>query len=135
MITYEDKSFNSWQDVVKDYPAMWVVFDKAELTHGQIQSGSIMAILPDEEIINFRNTHLGEVKLSLRTTETVRMNIDLSALLASRGINEVGDGGDVGNGVGSVAGVGTLAGAGADSGAGVAVGSVGGYIHGELIDA
>lgn len=124
MITYEDKSFNSWQDVVKDYPAMWVVFDEAELKHGQIQSGNIMAILPDEEIIAFRNTHLGEVKLSLRTTETVRMNIDLSALLAARGINET---------VGS--GVGTVAGAGADAGSGVVVGSVGGYIHGELIDA
>ena len=115
MITYEDKSFNSWQDVVKDYPAMWVVFDKAELKHGQIQSGNIMAILPDEKIIAFRNAHLGEVKLSLRTTETVRMNIDLSALLAARG----------GDGTGSGVGV----------GAGVAVGSVGGYIHGELIDA
>ena len=120
MITYEDKSFNSWQDVVKDYPAMWIVFDKVELTHGQIQSGNIMAILPDDDIITFRNAHLGEVKLSLRTTETVKMNIDLNALLAARGSDRT-----VGSGAGTSVG--------AD--AGVAVGSVGGYIHGELIDA
>ena len=51
MITYKDKSFDSWQDVVINYPAMWVVFDKAELKHRQIQSGNVMAILPDEETI------------------------------------------------------------------------------------
>lgn len=31
MITYEDKKFDTWDDVVRQYPAMWVVFDKANL--------------------------------------------------------------------------------------------------------
>ena len=128
MITYKDKFFESWQDIVNKYPAMWAVFDEAELKHGQIQSGNIMAILSDEEIIAFRNAHLGEVKLSLRTTETVRTNIDLSALFAARGVESGAI--EAGHNV-ETGGIGT----GTANGAGVAVGSVGGYIHGELIDA
>ena len=99
MITYEDKSFDTWEDVVKQYPAMWVVFDKAELKHGKVVTGNIMAILPDEEIIDYRNKHFGEVKLSLRTTETIRFTDSY--------VNVVGYG----------------------------TGGMGGYIHGELIDA
>ena len=87
MITYEDKSFNSWQDVVKDYPAMWVVFDKVDFRKGRVQSGNIWVILPDDKIVDFKNTHFEDIALSLRTTETVGL------------------------------------------------GSIGGYIHGELIDA
>ena len=87
MITYEDKSFNSWQDVVRDYPAMWVVFDKVDFRKGRVQSGNIWVILPDDKIVDFKNTHFGDIALSLRTTETVEL------------------------------------------------GSMGGYIHGELIDA
>ena len=99
MITYEDKSFNTWEDVVKQYPAMWVVFDKAELKHGKVAEGNIMAILPDEEVINFRHIHHGEIRLALRTNESVRFT-------------------DVN---GNVIGYGSS--------------SMGGYIHGELIDA
>ncbi|MBR1627937.1 MAG: hypothetical protein IJ679_01555 [Lachnospiraceae bacterium] len=88
MITYEDKAFNSWQDVVKDYPAMWVVFDKVDFRKGRVQSGNIWVILPDQDIIKFENEHSGHYALSLRTTETVGVD-----------------------------------------------GNMGGYIHGELIDA
>ena len=87
MITYKDKNFNSWKDVVKQYPAMWVVFDKVDFRKGCIQSGNIWVILPDDKIVDFKNAHFGDIKLSLRTTETVEL------------------------------------------------GSIGGYIHGELIDA
>ena len=31
MITYKDKKFNSWKDVVEQYPAMWVVFDNLKV--------------------------------------------------------------------------------------------------------
>ena len=99
MITYEDKSFDTWEDVVKLYPAMWVVFDKAELKHGKVVEGNIMAILPDEEVISFRHIHHNEIKLALRTTESVRFTDDN----------------------GYVIGYGTV--------------GMGGYIHGELIDA
>ena len=73
MITYEDKKFDTWDDVVKQYPAMWVVFDKADFDGREVKTGHIMIILPDEEIIAFENEHFNEVKMSLRTTETVRI--------------------------------------------------------------
>lgn len=99
MITYGDKAFDSWEDVVKQYPAMWVVFTKAELKHGEVERGTIMAILPDEDVISYRHKHHNEIKLALRTTETIKITDD--------------DGKLVGYG---------------SSG-------MGGYIHGELINA
>ena len=71
MITYEDKIFDSWQDVVEQYPAMWVVFDKVDFDGAKVHSGHICGILPDEKIIEFRHKHFGEIELSLRTTETM----------------------------------------------------------------
>lgn len=70
MITYDDKSFRSWQDVIDQYPAMWVVFDNVDLEKGRVQSGNISAILPDDKIIDFENDNFGRYALSLRTTET-----------------------------------------------------------------
>ena len=99
MITYEDKTFEKWEDVVKQYPAMWVVFDKAELKCGKVVVGNIMAIIPDEEVISFRHIHHNEIQLALRTTESVRFTDEN----------------------GNVIGYGT--------------GGMGGYIHGELINA
>ena len=71
MITYKDKNFNSWKDVVKQYPAMWVVFDKVDFRKGSVQSGSIWVILPDKDIIDFEDKNSGNYALSLRTTETM----------------------------------------------------------------
>ena len=71
MITYKDKNFNSWKDVVKQYPAMWVVFDKVDFRKGRVQSGNIWVILPDEDIIDFEDKNIGNYALSLRTTETM----------------------------------------------------------------
>ena len=71
MITYKDKNFSSWTDVVKQYPAMWVVFDKADFDGTRVKAGNIWVILPDEEIIAFENKKLGKYVLSLRTTDTV----------------------------------------------------------------
>ena len=98
MITYEDKVFDSWEDVKNQYPMMWVVFDEVIMNHGQIVKGHVMAILPDEEIIAYRNSHFGQVKLSLRTSESVRITDENG--------NFVGYGSNVG-----------------------------GYIHGELVNA
>ena len=75
MITYnegkEEIVFNSWDDVVKKYPAMWVIFDKVEYEHGRVQSGHIWAILHDEDVIEFRHKNHGKIKMSRRTTETM----------------------------------------------------------------
>lgn len=71
MITYEDKSFDSWDEVVKQYPAMWVVFDKVDFDGSEVHAGHIWVILPDKDIINFENQHTGDYELSLRTTESV----------------------------------------------------------------
>mgnify|MGYP006988892820 FL=1 len=71
MITYEDKKFDTWADVVKQYPAMWVVFDKADFDGSEVLSGHIWVILPDKDIIQFENKHAGNYELSLRTTETM----------------------------------------------------------------
>ncbi len=71
MITYKDKNFNSWKDVVNQYPAMWVVFDKVDFRKGRVQSGNIWVILPDKDIIDFENKNSGNYALSLRTTETM----------------------------------------------------------------
>ncbi|GEM_PF-4968832 len=71
MITYKDKKFNSWKDVVEQYPAMWVVFDKVDFRKGHVQSGNIWVILPDKDIIDFENKNSGNYALSLRTTETM----------------------------------------------------------------
>lgn len=71
MITYKDKKFNSWKDVVEQYPAMWVVFDKVDFRKGRVQSGNILVILPDEDIIDFEDKNIGNYALSLRTTETM----------------------------------------------------------------
>ena len=139
MITYKEKTFDSWKDIVDKYPAMWVVFDKAELKHGKIQSGSIMAILPDEEIIAFRDTHLREVKLSLRTTETVMMNIDLDAMLASRNRGSEGSDDDRDTAATesnrSTDGLNRTVSGSENSTVSVVTGGIGGYIHDELIDA
>ena len=71
MITYQNMIYESWEDVVSQYPAMWVVFDKVDFDGSRVKSGHIWAILPDDEIIAFRNAHFGQIKLSLRTTETM----------------------------------------------------------------
>ena len=76
MITNEDKSFDTWEDVVKQYPAMWVVFDKVDFDGREVKAGHILVILPDEDIIDYENKHFNEVKMSLRTTETVRITDD-----------------------------------------------------------
>ena len=73
MITYEDKVFNTWEEIVALYPMMWVVFDKATVKHGRVVEGHIMAILPDEEVIAYELIHDDEIELSLRTTETIRI--------------------------------------------------------------
>ena len=39
----------------------------------EVHAGHIWVILPDDKIIAFRNAHLGEIKLSLRTTETAEL--------------------------------------------------------------
>ena len=71
MITYEDKKFDSWKDVVKQYPAMWVVFDKVDFDGARVNAGHIWVILPDEQIISFKNKNRKQIALSLRTTETM----------------------------------------------------------------
>ena len=71
MITYKDKKFNSWKDVVEQYPAMWIVFDKVDFRKGRVQSGNIWVILPDKDIIDFEDKNIGNYVLSLRTTETM----------------------------------------------------------------
>ena len=71
MITYKDKIFNNWQEVVNQYPAMWVVFDQVDFDGAKVLSGHICVVLPDEEIIDYRHKHHGEIELSLRTTETI----------------------------------------------------------------
>ena len=55
MISYEDKMHDSWEDVVKQYPAMWVVFDKVDFDGSRVNAGHIWTVLSDEEIIAFRN--------------------------------------------------------------------------------
>lgn len=78
MISFDDgkeqQVFDTWDDVVKKYPSMWVVFKKVELDHGQVRTGVIWSILPDEQVIDFRHRHHGHIPLSLRTTETVGMS-------------------------------------------------------------
>ena len=71
MITYEDKIFDTWKDVVKTFPAMWVVFNKVDFDGAKVKAGNIWVILPDEEIIDFENDHYDDIALSLRTTETM----------------------------------------------------------------
>ena len=73
MITYKNSKFETWQDVVNQYPAKWVVFDNVDFDGARVNAGHIWTILPDEEIISFCNEHFGQVKLSLRTTETTGM--------------------------------------------------------------
>lgn len=77
MITYNENdkeiSFDSWKDVVKRYPAQWVVFDKADFDGARVNAGHIWVILPDEEIIDFKHKNRGKIVLSLRTTETMNM--------------------------------------------------------------
>ena len=92
MITYKDKKFSSWSDVVKQYPAMWVVFANIDLKQGQVKSGTIMAILPDEEVIEFRHKNHGKIKLSLRTTETVRFSDDEGNVVGHGGATSAGGG-------------------------------------------
>ena len=71
MIFYKNNAYNTWSDVVKKYPEMWVVFDKVDVRKGRIQSGNIWTILPDKYIIDFENKNKGKYVLSLRTTETM----------------------------------------------------------------
>ena len=92
MITYKDKNFNSWKDVVKQYPAMWVVFADIDLKHGQVQSGTIMAIIPDDEVIEYRHKNHGKIKLSLRTTETVKITDDNGNIIGYGGATSSGGG-------------------------------------------
>jgi hypothetical protein len=77
MITYNENdkeiSFDSWKDVVKRYPAQWVVFDKVDFDGARVNAGHIWVILPDEEIIDFKHKNRGKIVLSLRTTETMNM--------------------------------------------------------------
>lgn len=98
MITYNDKIFSSWEEIVNQYPIMWVIFDKAKMSRGRVVEGHIMAILPDEEVIEFRNKNFGKVKLALRTSESIRVT-DVDGNIIGYGSN------------------------------------LGGYIHGELINA
>ena len=92
MIQYKDKTFDTWNDVIKKYPAMWVMFANIDLKQGEVKSGVIMAILPDEEVIEYRHKHHGEIKLSLRTTETVRITDDDGDVIGYGGASSAGGG-------------------------------------------
>ena len=65
---------------MKQYPAMWVVFDKVDFRKGCVQSGNIWVILSDKDIIDFEDKNIGNYALSLRTTETME-GISMASLL------------------------------------------------------
>ena len=61
VITYKEKTYDSWKDVVKSFPAMWVVFSRVDFDGTRVKAGNIWAILPDEEIIDFENEINAEI--------------------------------------------------------------------------
>ena len=62
-ITEVNNVFDSWKDVVKRYPAQWVVFDKVDFDGARVNAGHIWVILPDEEIIDFKHKNRGKIVL------------------------------------------------------------------------
>ena len=72
MITYNENdkeiSFDSWKDVVKRYPAQWVVFDKVDFDGARVNAGvaAIVKIylpkpaypIPPQQILYYQLIHL-----------------------------------------------------------------------------
>lgn len=73
MFTYNDGTkeikWNSWNDIVNQYPAMWIIFRKANFDGSDVVSGDIWAILPDDKVQDFWDHNCVEIDASRRTTE------------------------------------------------------------------
>ena len=59
----------SWDDMVKEYPNLWVAVKDAEMDGADIVSGEVVAAQSDEEMREFRIKHRGAGFVFRRTSE------------------------------------------------------------------
>lgn len=59
----------TWEQMVHNFPAMWVVVRNAVMDGPDIVSGIVEDVKPDDEIIDYRSRHLHQGYVFRRTTE------------------------------------------------------------------
>ena len=59
----------SWDEIVSKYPDKWIAFSDADFVKSDIQSGVIYAILDDDNVTDFYESHYDNIVYLTRTTE------------------------------------------------------------------
>ena len=60
----------SWDEMVKQYPNMWVAVKDAEMNGIDVLSGEVVTVQPDDKICKFRMKHRGAGFVFRRTSES-----------------------------------------------------------------
>ncbi len=58
----------TWENIVKKYPCMWVAVKDPQMDGPNIISGIVFAVKTDDEIIDYEDEHVGEGLIYRRTT-------------------------------------------------------------------
>ena len=70
MPTNSDIGVNmQWDEIVSKYPDKWIAFSNATFSRSDIQSGVIYAILDDDDVTDFYDSHFDNIVYLTRTTE------------------------------------------------------------------
>lgn len=58
----------TWENIIKMYPGMWVAIKNPQMDGPNIIAGELFAVKTDDEIIDFEDEHVGEGLIYRRTT-------------------------------------------------------------------
>ena len=60
-----------WSELEQKYPEQWIVFGNAEWDGSDIVSGTVSAILSDDQLQDYLNNHYDEIAYYSRTSENM----------------------------------------------------------------
>jgi len=59
----------SWIAIITQYPDRWIALRNPEMDGPDILSGEVVAVISDDDIIEFEDEHVGEGLIYRRTTD------------------------------------------------------------------
>ncbi len=63
----------SWSELEQKYPAKWIIFKNAEWDGSDVVSGTVSAVLSDNQLQNYMEQHYDEIAYYTRTNEDMSM--------------------------------------------------------------
>ena len=58
-----------WSELEQKYPAKWIIFKNAEWDGSDVVSGTVSAVLSDDQLQDYLEQHYDEIAYYSRTTE------------------------------------------------------------------